>query len=671
MDRNRRAGPLVILFLLLMAGLPGCNPAFGIPASTAELPSIGSPLTLVMPVEWYVEKTGSDANDCLSVQTPCLTIAAVIAKAGDGDTINIGAGSFPEYLLINKSLHFMGKGMDATIVERAGSGMLMGLFDIRGTSQQPLAVSVEDMTIQKSMVDSSYRNPSNGGAINAVDADLTVRNVRIAGNRVTGLGSGGGVYCHSSGAVPRTVIIQDSIIESNVTNFQGGGIWCDSTLSIENVTFNYNRSVAGYNNSTGSSLYALGNTTISGSRFYSDNYGGNFREVIYFSNEKLKSSQLLIEDSLFNGAISGGIWNEYGTATIRRSLFVNVGGVAIMTKGNLLVENTTFSDENGVAISAYFKDALVVLNNVSIVGFYYGLEVMYGSQMTMQNTLIVGSSHGACNFVTSNQYAPPYITGLNNLATDAYCGAAAQVISDALLGPLADNGGGTQTFALLPGSPAIDSGQAIPGMTTDQRGMLRPLDGNGDGVDTFDIGAYELDAGIPTSTPTVATPTFTFTPSGTPTNTFTPSFTPSQTPTATFTFTPSPTHTFTPISSLTFYSRVSTQTFYYRRDCYPDPAEVTIHAILSDTAGVQEVDLFYHLVNDAQGINTPWNKGVTMMPVGTSDYQAVVSFLDIPEWSSLGGNSAELRYQFIAVDSAYQVMARSPVYNDVTLSSCR
>jgi hypothetical protein len=60
-----------------------------------------------------------------------------------------------------------------------------------------------------------------------------------------------------------------------------------------------------------------------------------------------------------------------------------------------------------------------------------------------------------------------------------------------------------------------------------------------------------------------------------------------------------------------------------------------------------------------------------MMPVGTSDYQAVVSFLDIPEWSSLGGNSAELRYQFIAVDSTYQVMARSPVYNDVTLSSCR
>ena len=63
---------------------------------------------------------------------------------------------------------------------------------------------------------------------------------------------------------------------------------------------------------------------------------------------------------------------------------------------------------------------------------------------------------------------------------------------------LRDNGGPTKTFALLPGSPAID---AIPlqycqvqgilnsrsGMYTDQRGMKRP-----DGSEQFcDIGAYE------------------------------------------------------------------------------------------------------------------------------------------------------------------------------------
>ena len=56
------------------------------------------------------------------------------------------------------------------------------------------------------------------------------------------------------------------------------------------------------------------------------------------------------------------------------------------------------------------------------------------------------------------------------------------------MGPLADNGGPTQTMALLPGSPAIDAGSnaLIPsGVTTDQRGYARINNG------TVDIGAYE------------------------------------------------------------------------------------------------------------------------------------------------------------------------------------
>jgi hypothetical protein len=55
-----------------------------------------------------------------------------------------------------------------------------------------------------------------------------------------------------------------------------------------------------------------------------------------------------------------------------------------------------------------------------------------------------------------------------------------------MLGPLADNGGPTWTEALLPGSPAINAGVTIPGVTTDQRGRYRP---QGAGPD---IGAYEL-----------------------------------------------------------------------------------------------------------------------------------------------------------------------------------
>ena len=57
---------------------------------------------------------------------------------------------------------------------------------------------------------------------------------------------------------------------------------------------------------------------------------------------------------------------------------------------------------------------------------------------------------------------------------------------DPLLGPLAFNGGPTETKALLLGGPAIDAGAAHGCPQYDQRGVARP---QGAGCD---IGAYEF-----------------------------------------------------------------------------------------------------------------------------------------------------------------------------------
>lgn len=74
---------------------------------------------------------------------------------------------------------------------------------------------------------------------------------------------------------------------------------------------------------------------------------------------------------------------------------------------------------------------------------------------------------------------------------------------DPLAGPLAGNGGASETHALLEGSPARDSGDpagclgwdpelgADYPLTADQRGEPRPRDGDGDLVPTCDIGSFE------------------------------------------------------------------------------------------------------------------------------------------------------------------------------------
>jgi hypothetical protein len=63
------------------------------------------------------------------------------------------------------------------------------------------------------------------------------------------------------------------------------------------------------------------------------------------------------------------------------------------------------------------------------------------------------------------------------------------------LGPLQNNGGPTPTEALPASSPAVDKGAAF-GLTSDQRGVLRPIDfpsiPNTAGGDGSDIGAFEL-----------------------------------------------------------------------------------------------------------------------------------------------------------------------------------
>jgi hypothetical protein len=67
-----------------------------------------------------------------------------------------------------------------------------------------------------------------------------------------------------------------------------------------------------------------------------------------------------------------------------------------------------------------------------------------------------------------------------------------------ILGPLQNNGGPTQTHALVDGSPALDAAdptgcrdsQGAP-LSTDQRGFARHVDSNNDGSARCDIGAFE------------------------------------------------------------------------------------------------------------------------------------------------------------------------------------
>jgi hypothetical protein len=122
-------------------------------------------------------------------------------------------------------------------------------------------------------------------------------------------------------------------------------------------------------------------------------------------------------------------------------------------------------------------------NNSSIVAAGQSVSVV-GGTLSAKNSLIngpnLGGSRTNCSgTISSNGY---------NIANDSSCGlngTADRPNTNPLLGSLQNNGGGTQTHALLIGSPAIDSGSGCPAV--DQRGVARPFG------DACDRGAYEFD----------------------------------------------------------------------------------------------------------------------------------------------------------------------------------
>lgn len=77
-------------------------------------------------------------------------------------------------------------------------------------------------------------------------------------------------------------------------------------------------------------------------------------------------------------------------------------------------------------------------------------------------------------------------------------GFAGTIVStaDPVLDALQNNGGLTDTMALLAGSSAVDAGDSticsgVQVNNLDQRGTARPIDGDADGNADCDAGAYE------------------------------------------------------------------------------------------------------------------------------------------------------------------------------------
>ena len=183
-------------------------------------------------------------------------------------------------------------------------------------------------------------------------------------------------------------------------------------------------------------------------------------------------------------------------ATFMNLAFQRPGiGFSTGASGQLRVEGCTISGGGTEAI--YLSGGPAYIVNSSLSGMSRGVY-LEGDSLTLDHDTITGNTstglecYGGPVVVKNTIFAfnaPDVLATLaaadHDIDTDGSGGAGFTTV-DPLLGPLADNGGPTPTFALPATSPAIDAGAA--GEPIDQRGVLRPQGA------APDIGAFEWTA---------------------------------------------------------------------------------------------------------------------------------------------------------------------------------
>jgi hypothetical protein len=267
----------------------------------------------------------------------------------------------------------------------------------------------------------------------------------VAGAKIS-YAKGGGV------ASPNTVILTGSTVSDNtvygtpgigpsgaytyISAIGGGGVY---VMTIPRSTI-----VAS----------SISNTTISNNRALCDGACGEF--TVGGGGAIGSWSPKIFE--IANTTLSGNTSDVRGGGLYLR----NLGAVALV---NSTITNNTAPDGSGIADTA------------AQAGYPFAIE----SSLVAGNHVPDGASSE--EIVTVHD-----IAGSHDFIASANVPLPGDTIGgDPMLGPLADNGGPTQTHALLAGSPAIDAGSNVASLDTDQRG--------GDFVRVFgpaaDIGAFE------------------------------------------------------------------------------------------------------------------------------------------------------------------------------------
>jgi hypothetical protein len=295
----------------------------------------------------------------------------------------------------------------------------------------------------------------------------------------------------------------------------GGGILNVGTVNLTNSTVSGNTASSSsyYSYSSGGGIYNAGtvnltNSTVSGNTADSDGGGiENLGGTVNLTNSTVSGNTA---SSYYFASFGGGIENLGGTVNLTNST----------VSGNTAYSYYSYYSYGG----GIFNDGTVTLTNSTVSGntAFYGSGQGGGIEnwdtVTLHSSIISGNTADSGNEVYNNSTVNAasfnvfghsgetdteafsgFTPGSSDVTATSDGGGTPTALNAILNTTLADNGGLTQTHALVEGSPAVDLDKdCSTKLTIDQRSYgVRPVNAG------CDAGAYEYGA----------VPVFTVTPS--------------------------------------------------------------------------------------------------------------------------------------------------------------
>ena len=425
--------------------------------------------------ELFVSPSGWHQPPYTNWASASTSIYAAVETAVDGDTVTVTDGLYmvsSQVSLTNGITVRGAHGADATTVSGGYPATSNRCFYLSHSN-----AVLDGFTISNGVAFGAGLYEGMGGGVLCENSGRVVRCILI-GNRAT---TGGGAACSDGGTV------MDTTVRSNTVTLFGGGVFCQQGGVVESCNlFGNNAELAG-----GGALCW---------------YGGTVRNCTIEENTGSDGSGItlyrggVLEDSTCRGNVAesrGGGVVIYEVGVARNSVIVGNmadqgGGAVVDTDGDLencIISGNTANTGGGVAFSrgGTLRHCSVTTNSARTDGggvyCWWGGEVVnaivYGNMCSnspdwFNNTNDVPDP----DFVYTNFFHSctlPLPPGWGNITNDPQFANAA-----------------TGNYHLVQGSPCIDAGTNLPGMTNDFDGVPRPLDGNDDGQVLADMGVYEF-----------------------------------------------------------------------------------------------------------------------------------------------------------------------------------